>query len=52
LKLISTSNDDFLEGKLEDIYDFTMLIFIEEIDQDELQLKNDLISHYAHVPVT
>ena len=52
LSLISTCNDDFLEGKLKDTYDFTLLVFLEEVDQDELELKNDLITHYAHVPET
>lgn len=52
LKMISTCNDDFLEGELKDTYDFTLFVFMEEVDQDELELKSDLITYYAHVPVT
>lgn len=52
VKFITTSNDKFLEGKYKDTYDFTCLVFSTDFDAEELELKNELITYYGHVPVT
>lgn len=52
VKFITTSNDAFLEGKCQDTYDFTCLLFGDNLDVDELELKNELLTYYGHVPVT
>ena len=52
VKFVTTSNDAFLEGKYKDTYDFTCLVFLNEFDAEELELKNELITYYGHVPVT
>ena len=49
---VTTSNDAFLEGNYKDTYDFTCLVFVNEFDAEELELKNEVITYYGHVPVT
>ena len=49
---VTTSNDAFLEGSYKDTYDFTCLVFVNDFDAEELELKNELITYYGHVPVT
>lgn len=52
MDFVTTSNDSFLEGKYKDTYDFTCLVFTNEFDAEELELKTELITYYCHVPVT
>ena len=43
--------ENFLEKKLEDNYDFVLLIFMEDVGVDELEAQNDHYIHYSQVPV-
>ena len=52
MNFICTCNDEFLSGKLKDNYDFTCLMFLEDFDIDDLEIKDELLTYYSHVPVT
>ena len=47
LKVRLSTYENFLENKLEDTYDFVLIIFMEDVGVEELEAQNDHYIHYA-----
>lgn len=51
LKVRLSTHENFMEGNLEDAYDFVLLIFMYEVPEDELEAQQDHYLYYAQVPI-
>lgn len=51
LKVRLSTYENFLENKLEDSYDFVLIIFMDEVGVDELEAQNEHYVYYSQVPV-
>ena len=47
-----TCYERFIENKNEDSFDFSILVFMNEVSADDLEMQQEMIEHYAHVPVS
>jgi hypothetical protein len=51
LKVRLSTYENFLEKKLEDAYDFVLIIFMEEVGAEELEAQQEHYVYYSQVPV-
>jgi hypothetical protein len=51
LKVRLSTHENFIEGNLEDSYDFVLLIFMYEVPQDELEAQQEHYLYYSQVPI-
>lgn len=51
LKVRLSTYENFLEGKLEDHYDFVLLIFMDEVAGEDLEAQQDHYIFYSQVPI-
>lgn len=51
LKVRLSTYENFLEKKLEDSYDFVLIIFMEEVGAEELEAQMEHYVYYSQVPV-
>jgi len=51
-KVIKSTYEKFLEGKLQDTYDCVMLVMLEdELSVEDLEMQQDHIDYYSTVPI-
>lgn len=50
-KVLTTTYEEFLDGKKQDSFDFVVLFFTTNMTRDDLEMKQDYYDHYMQVPI-
>jgi hypothetical protein len=50
--LKSTSNDEFLEGKMIATFDCAVLLAEDNIEEDEYEMQREFLEYYLKAPIT
>lgn len=51
VKVLTTTYEEFLDGKKNDTFDFVVLFFTTAITKDDLEMKQDYYDYYMQVPL-
>lgn len=49
--VLTTTYEEFLDGKKQDTFDFVILVFMRAASSDDLEMKQDYYDYYTQVPL-